>query len=241
MVGSSWPSKPIPPINNRQGVSSTFAIGNKKGKIDMNLKRISTMWLAVVFVFTTMSAPVFPQSKKNSSDDVSMELIGQVINPTPSSSIQYGYLSYINGIDTVFSGDPHNETTAQFSFYNDTTNTQVINNGPFRVTNRVGTSTIYLNNTPNGDFANPSSFRNGTPVMTSAIRMQVIVDTVAGTFIATFVLTITSNEVFRLANENLHLGRVGQRLRLTFVGHVNTAPPPAAHIAGFVVGGDLTK
>jgi len=207
----------------------------------MNLKRISTMCLAVAFVFTTMSAPVFPQSKKNSPDDVSMELIGQVINPTPSSSIQYGYLSYINGIDTVFSGDPHNETTALFSFYNDTTNTQVINNGPFRVINRVGTSTIYLNNTPDGDFANPSSFSNGTPVMTAAIRMQVIVDNVAGTFTATFVLTITSSEVFNLGNENLHLGRIGQKLRLTFIGRLNTPAPPVAHIAGFVVGGNLTR
>ena len=207
----------------------------------MNPKRISSMLLAVVFVLATMSAPVFPQSKKNSAEDVSMELIGQVINPTPSSSIQFGYLSYINGIDTIFSGDPHNETTALFSFYNDTTNTQVINNGPFRVINRGGTSTIYLNNTPIGDFANPSSFRNGTPVMTAAIRMQVIVDNVAGTFTATFVLTITSSEGFTLGNENLHLGRIGQKLRLTFIGHVNTPAPPAAHIAGFVVGGDLTR
>jgi hypothetical protein len=223
------------------GGSSTLATGNTKGKMDMNLKRISIMWLAVAFVITTMSAPVLPQSKKNSADDVSMELIGQVINPTPSSSVQYGYLSYVNGIDTVFSGDPHDETTALFSFYNDTTNTQVINHGPFRVINRVGTSTIYLNNTPNRNFANPSSFSTGTPLMTAAIRMQVIVDNVAGTFTATFVLTITSSESFRLGIENLHLGRIGQRLRLTFIGHLNTPAPPVAHIAGFVVGGDLTR
>jgi len=69
----------------------------------------------------------------------------------------------------------------------------------------------------------------------------VIVDNLAGTFIATFVLTVTSTEVFRLGNENLHLGRIGQKLRLTFSGHVNTPAPPAAHIAGFVVGGDLTR
>ncbi len=207
----------------------------------MKLKPISAMLLAVVFVLTFMSAPVLPQSKKNSPEDVSMELIGQVLNPTPTSSIQFGYLSYVNGIETVFTGDAHNEATALFTFYNDTTNTQVINNGPFRVINRVGTSTIYLNNTPSGDFANPNSFRIGTPVMTAAIRMQVIVDNVAGTFIATFVLTITSVEAFTSGNENLHLGSLRQKLRLTFSGHVNTAAPPAAHIAGFVVGGDLTR
>jgi hypothetical protein len=72
MVGSSWPSKPIPPINNRQRASSTVAIGIKKGKTDMNLKRISSMLLAVVIVLATTSAPVFPQSKKNSADDVSI-------------------------------------------------------------------------------------------------------------------------------------------------------------------------
>src|SRR5262249_45561927 len=138
-------------------------------------------------------------------------------------------------------GDPHNETTALFTFYNDTTNTQVINNGPFRIVNRVGTSTIYLNDTPGGDFANPNSFRNGRPVMMAAIRMQVIIDNVAGTFTATFILTITSVEVFRLDNLNLRLGKIGQKLRLTFIGHINTAAPPAAHIAGFVVDGDLTR
>lgn len=30
MAGSRWASKPIPPINNRQKVSSTFATGNRK-------------------------------------------------------------------------------------------------------------------------------------------------------------------------------------------------------------------
>ena len=199
------------------------------------------MLLAVVFVLANLSAPVFPQSKKNSPDDISLELIGQVINPTPSSSIQYGYLSYVNGIETVFTGDPHNETSALFTFYNDMTNTQVVNNGAFRVINRVGTSTIYLNLTPGADFADPNSFRGGMPVMTAACRHQVIVDNVAGTFTATFILTITSVEVFRLENLNLRLGKIGQKLRLTFLGHLNTPAPPVAHIAGFAVGGDLTK
>ena len=37
------------------------------------------------------------------------------------------------------------------------------------------------------------------------------------------------------------IGKVGQTLRLTVIGHLNTPAPPAGYIAGFVVGGDLTQ
>ncbi len=193
-------------------------------------------------LLTTASVPALPDTWKNAADDVSMELVGQVINDG-ASSFQFGYLNYINGIDTatIFSGTPQNETTALFSFSNDTTTTAVINNGPMRVIDRDGTSTIYFEAVPNGDFANPDSFADGTPVLAASLRHQVIIDTVTGSFTATFVLTVTSNESFSLGDRNLRLGKVGQTLRLTFMGHLNTTPPPAAHIAGFVVGGDLTS
>lgn len=197
-------------------------------------------FLALVML-TTASVPAFPDTWKNAADDVSMELVGQVINDG-ASSFQFGYLSYINGIDTatIFSGTPQDEKTALFSFDNVTTTRRVIANGPMRILDRDGTSTIYFNPVPDGDFVNPDSFREGTAVLTASLRHQVIVDTITQSFTATFVLTVTSNEAFSLGDESFRLGKVGQTLRLTFIGHLNTPAPPAGHIAGFVVGGDLT-
>ena len=61
-------------------------------------------------------------------DELVFELVGEVTNfatPPPfGSSIQYGYLTKVRGIDDVFSGSPHNETTALFTFFNEATTTE---------------------------------------------------------------------------------------------------------------------
>jgi len=196
--------------------------------------------LVVVLVLTVIGGPVYSQSKKSDPNDVLMELIGQTITPSANSSVQYGYASYINGVDTIFNGRPGDETKALFTFYNDTTNTQVLNTGPLRVVNRVGTATIYFNPSGGASFNDPNSFRIGTPVMVASLRMQLIVDTLntPNTFTATFVLTVTDVNYFQLDDHNVHIGRIGQKLRLTFFGRFNATPPPATNIAGFVVGGD---
>lgn len=206
----------------------------------MKPRTISTLFLAGTFFLTSLSVPAFSQNKAaNAAGEVQFELVGQVINPSPSTSIQFGYLTFINGIsgsEPIFNAGPQNETTALFTFYNDTVTESVINNGPMRIINRVGTTTIYLDTTPDGDFANADSFRDGIPVQTSALRHQVIIDTIAGTFTTTFVNTITASDFFHLNNHNFLMGKSGQTFRTTVIGHVNTSGPPAAHIAGFAVG-----
>lgn len=206
----------------------------------MKLRTISTLFLAGTLLLTSLSAPIFPQDKTaNAAGDVQFELVGQVINPSPTTSIQFGYLTFINGVSSsepIFNAGPQNETTALFTFFNDTVTERVINNGPMRIINRVGTTTIYLDTTPDGDFANPDSFRDGIPVQTSELRHQVILDTVAGTFTTTFVNTITSSDFFHFGNHNFLLGKSGQTFRTTVIGHLNTAGPPAGHFAGFAVG-----
>jgi hypothetical protein len=130
------------------------------------------------------------------------EFVGQVTNfpPTPSaplgSSNQYGYLSVVPGINNVFSGSPHNETTAVLTFFNEVTTTESISDGPLRIIDRDGTTTIYLNNAP-ASFSNPDSFRSGTPVQTSKLHQQAIVDTAGGTFTAVFFNNILSTEHFQ--------------------------------------------
>lgn len=84
------------------------------------------------------STPSVLAGKKWSDGDVSMEVVGAVLNASPSASIQYGYLSFVSGLDNVFSGSPQNETTALLTFFSDTQTVRVINNGPLRVVKGPG-------------------------------------------------------------------------------------------------------
>lgn len=209
----------------------------------MKLRTTSTLILTAVLLLAGMSAPVFPQGKTSTAvADVQFEFVGQVLNPSANASIQLGYLTFISGVSGIelFNAGPQNETTALLTFYNDTFTERVINNGPLRIINRVGTTTIYLDAAPDGDFARPDSFRDGVPVQTSELKHQVIIDTITGAFTTTFVNTIISSDYFGLGSQNVLLGKVGQKFRMTVFGHTNTASPPAAHIAGFAVG-DLKR
>jgi hypothetical protein len=213
----------------------------------MKIRTVSATFLAAALLVGATSVPVFPQSKNsNAAGDVVFELIGQASNPLAPPTLaqsQYGYLTYVNGIsgiEAIFNPGLQNETTALFTFYNDTVAERVINNGPLRIFNRIGTSTIYLDTTPDGDFNNPDSFRDGLPVQTSVFRLQSIFDTVTGTFTATLVNTITSGGFFQFGNHNFILGKFGQKFRTTIIGHANMPGPPAAHLAGFAVG-DLKR
>ncbi len=199
--------------------------------------------LQVAIISACVCASAFAQGNSHNPDDVAIELIGQVTNPLPTTAFQCGYLSYINGTDgPIFSGTPQNETTTLFTFYSDNVTTRVINNGPLRIINREeGTFTIYFDGTPNGNFSNPDTFRDGQPVLTASLRHQVIIDTITGAFTATFTLTVTSNSPFDFNGRALRMGKVGDKLRLTFQGHTNSPAPPSGNIAGFIVGDSLIK
>ena len=92
-----------------------------------------------------------------------MELIGDVINSapgvSPATSSQFGYISRINGestgIDNVVYGHAPNETTDIYTFVTHATTPRRTVNGPLVILAREGTTTIYCDNTPKGDFANP--------------------------------------------------------------------------------------
>jgi hypothetical protein len=168
--------------------------------------------------------------------DVSFELVGQVQSSapgvSPATSIQYGYLSDLGGLP-IFKAEPQNESTALFTFYTDTTTRRVIDNGPIRVINREGTMTIYSDPTAGGSFANPDSFRDGTPVLVAGLRQQVIVDTTTGAFTARNLNTIDSTSPFRGPSGTLQLGKAGARFRTIISGHVNAPGPPSAYMAGY--------
>jgi len=168
-------------------------------------------------------------------DQVVYEFVGQFIN-TPTTSLQFGYISTLKGLDTIFSGEPENETTALFTFVTNANTNRVILNGPFKIVNRTGTTTIYLN-TPPSDFSNPATFSQGTPIQVSTYSQQVVFNTTNNSFQTLHTNTITHTKAFSLDGAMYRLGRAGDSFRTHYSGYVNPdAPPQSGWFGGNAVG-----
>jgi hypothetical protein len=174
---------------------------------------------------TCVGAPLW--AKGAFQGQILMEYVGQVINgtPTPASSNQFGDLQGVAGVDP----------SLQLTFYTGATTDKVVANGPLRIVDRTGTTTIYLASTP-GDFSNPDSFRSGTPVQVSTLRQQVIVDTSTGAFTVVNINTITTAAEFLSDGREVQLGEAGQSFRTVLNGHLN-APgmSPTGWFGGYAV------
>ena len=168
------------------------------------------------------------------SDLTWMEFVGQVVNPTPATSNQFGYLTYLRGVDQLFSGPDQGANTARFTFFNETNTVSVLNHGPLRIITREGTTTIYLSG--GADFANPDSFRAGTPLQTSQLRHVVVLNTTDNSFTTIFENVITSVSGVHVVDGVIQFGRVGQMFRTTVLGQIVAPIPPNGWIAGFAVG-----
>jgi hypothetical protein len=201
------------------------------------MKRITASLLAsVVFAaLTCLSATAQNvHTIPLTADQVVYEFVGQ-FNNNGSASQQFGYISTVNGLGGIFSAEPENETTAMLTFVTNANTDRVIANGPFKILNRTGTTTIYLN-TPPSDFTNPATFSQGTPIQVSDYRQQVIVNTVTNSFQTVHTNTITSTSVFSLNSTTYRLGRIGRSFRTTYSGQVNPNAPPSGWFGGSAVG-----
>ena len=168
-------------------------------------------------------------------DQNALEFVGQV-NNTPTTSQQFGYLSNILGLNSIFTGTPENEATASFTFVTNASTDRVISNGPLKIINRTGTTTIYLNNEPS-DFTNPASFSQGTSIQVSSYRQQVILNTLTNAFDTVHMNTITSTEPFVLNGVTYVLGKKGRSFRTNYSGQANTPGlAPSGWFAGYAVG-----
>ena len=210
---------------------------------------------ALLLGFATANPPVLADDEDRDvriihmqEGQVVLEVIGEVINsgtPAPlGSSNQFGYVSFLKGVDAIFSGTPANETTARITFFTEVTTTRVTSHGPFSIVLREGTTTIFLNSSP-ASFSTPDSFRSGTPIQVSTIRQQVILDTVEKTFTVVNLNTITSASPFSLDGPMLQIGKSGEVFRTSLQGVLfvrsGGTPPPTGHFAGYAVGVDNKK
>jgi hypothetical protein len=178
---------------------------------------------------------------------VVVDVVGEVNNlaATPDAPLgtsqQFGYVSNLEGVDTVFT-DPNpanqNESTAMLTFFTDVKTTRVTAHGPFSIVIREGTTTFFRNTAP-ASFSAPASFESGQPIISSTIRQQVIVDTVTKTFTVTNVNTITGSRSFELGDDLVRIGVRGDMIRTSLVGVLRVrdgVPPPTGHFAGNGVG-----
>jgi hypothetical protein len=173
---------------------------------------------------------------------ITAELIGQVLNPSPAVGAQYGYVSYLKGVEIsaiTAPGATMSEQSALLTFYSHTNTDRVINNGTIRVIDRSGEVTFYVNQAPAGNFGLPETFRQGTEVMAAALRHQVIVDTVTGAFTAHFDCTIARIDPFNLGGARYQFGKPGDHFEITVQGRLNTPAPPSGYMAGFITGLEL--
>jgi hypothetical protein len=199
------------------------------------IRRIS-LWAAGAFVlgmglnaFAQITIPI-------SEEQVLYEVIGE-FNNSGLASQQFGYFADITGLNNVFgSSTTRNETTALFTFVANATTFQVVNNGPFRIVDRTGTTTVYLNSGPS-DFSNSATFSQGTPIQVSTYRQQVILNTLTNTFVTVHTNTITSVETFTLNGIDYRLGQLGKSFRTNYSGQSNTpGGAPSGWFAGTSIG-----
>ena len=187
----------------------------------MRAKRYVSVLFPTVLVLIMLGSASAQTTIPITEQQVLYELIGE-FNNSGLSNQQYGYLSSVTGLDNVFSSaTTKNETTALFTFVTNATTFQVVNHGPFRIVDRTGTTTIYLNNGPS-DFTNPASFSQGMPIQVSNYRQQVILNTLTNTFVTVHTNTVTDVETFTLNGVAYRLGQLGKSFRTNYSGQVNT-------------------
>src|SRR5690242_603832 len=106
------------------------------------IKRVS-FWSMAAVVCTAAATSSAQVALPIADEQVLYEMIGE-FNNSGSASQQYGYLSSVTGLANAFSSTTtKNETTALLTFVTNATTYQVVNNGPFRIVDRTGTTTIY--------------------------------------------------------------------------------------------------
>jgi hypothetical protein len=139
----------------------------------------------------------------------------------------------------------HNEATAHFTFASTATASARSVIDTIFVLNGTGSSTIYYNQSPAGDFADPTTFAEGSPIATTEERWQNIISVQApDTAISTTLnqLTVTGVTPFAIDETSYQFGHPGLVLQLTYIGEAKrtdaTLPKSSAVFAGYGVIGD---
>jgi hypothetical protein len=212
-----------------------FRTRNPKEDKLMTLSRLSILLLCPIGLFAQATSTI-----DLTGSQTVLEYTGQVTN-VGTASIQVGYFNYVKGFSTSFSSaSTQDESTALFTFFTSVNTTRNILNGSIRSVVREGTTTIYLAKNP-ADFANPDSFRSGTPIQSSSMRQQVLVDTITSGFTVTNYNVVNSVTSFAINGMSYQLGAPGKAFRTYLTGHLTATGPPSGHFGGFAIGSNSTE
>jgi hypothetical protein len=193
----------------------------------------AALWVAVTS--GALLAEHRPRVLEVRAGDVAFTVVGQVTNSPPDQSSQYGYIPTIAGLMDLFSSPTQDETTALFTFFTQATTKALRRDGTQTIVEREGTTTVYYNVAPHGNFGDPASFQDGEAILVMDLKQQVIVDTVTSAFTVVNVNDVVSASAFEKDGTALLLARKHAQFRTSLAGHLNTTSPPSGYFAGYAV------
>jgi hypothetical protein len=135
-----------------------------------------------------------------------------LINRRSGDAIAFGYFNYIHGLDEdeLYLEDSRKpESKAFVTLYIEAKITRVHRDGPLIVYEAKGHSTIFFDGTPDGDFSNPDTFRNGTPIATGEENNTFTLDPETGIGTGDVRLRQTAAFPFEFKGERIQFGEVG--------------------------------
>jgi len=200
--------------------------------------------MVALLVCSTMTSAAWPLviGTAQQGENV-LELVGRS-EQAGNAVTHFGYLTRIRDLpDGLLFSHPsiRTEATARFTFFATTTLTarHVLDN--IITTAAPGTLTIYLTDTPSGDFGTPGSFAAGTPIATFSARFHNVLNvqaTDAGIMSGVADLMQLTSDFFTLNGTHYRLGRRHLRERLSANGEgtrTQVEPP----ISSFLWGGNV--
>ncbi|HEY7283624.1 MAG TPA: hypothetical protein VID47_18755 [Actinomycetota bacterium] len=148
----------------------------------------------------------------------------------------YGYYTLIVGAGpaALYSGPPHDETTARFTYFGTANLTARAARNNVFVIDAVGTIRSYFRPAGGADFSHPASFHAGTQIAADDVQFHDVLSSTAPNFgvpNVTAFLERTHAPTFHADGRTLRFGHVGMRVRSTASGlGQKLDPKPKGHL-----------
>jgi len=180
-------------------------------------------------------------SERAAEGQILFEFLGRSNQDGPKVT-HFGFLTHLFDLadDFLFTdANVRTEESARFTFLAASALESRHEHGNIITTSAPGELTLYLNQTPQGDFNDPDSFARGQAIAAFSTRYYNVLNVLApnqGITTAAVELTQLRAGSFALAGQRLRFGRPGLRARLSATGQgTRTQPDPVQ--AFYLVGG----
>ena len=210
-------------------------------------KGVAALGVALLLFVLPSVASAQPTSLGTATaGDVAFSFVGR-IEQNGLLFVNVGYLTSVAGLeaaDLFTDEDPleRSEATARITYFTSARLEERSVNENLFVTSGTGETTFYLLEDGGADYANPNSFKDGTPIATSTSVWHNTVNVQApdtGIIFADSVDTQLTAEAFELDGEQHVLGQPDDQLRLSYVGQGERTDVEAPR-ASFVYAGQAT-